>query len=193
MPIATSIYERTTVYDSNQDDQQRQRSGTVYDGNDPSHGQVDGQGFGVPQDEQRQRSGTLYEGNNPSAGVVDQQGYGIDQNDQQPQRSGRPLPPTPGDGLQAAWKGKFVSAYGGYGDENQGLIFKRTDGQNPGELRHFSPKETQQLRASNNDLIKESMTHGAQGNDVQVTFSVANGRQSLGVQELNNQRPGHGK
>lgn len=84
-------------------------------------------------------------------------------------------------GNKTAWTGKFVTAYGGYAESNQGLIFKRTDGE--GGLHKFTPDEAKQLRASNNDLIKESMQNGSQGKDVQVTFST-DGRGSLGVQPL---------
>lgn len=171
------------MYDRNQEAQQRRRADTVYDGNDPSHGQVDQQGHGVAQRSrrplpptpqqpvQRDRAATVYGGNDPSHGAVDQQGHAISQNG------------SASNAPNVAWTGKFVSAYGGYADSNQGLLFKRTDG-GDGGLHHFTPAQAQQLRASNNDLIKESMQNGSQGKDVKVTFSVDHGRGSWGVQPL---------
>ncbi len=100
-----------------------------------------------------------------------------------PSPSPSPKPDLSKDGgTKVAWTGKFVSAYGGYADDTQGLIFKRTDGE--GGLHHFTPAQTMQLRASNKDLIDDSMRNGSQGKDVKVTFSVDNGRGSWGVQQM---------
>ncbi len=66
--------------------------------------------------------------------------------------------------------GKFISHFGkGYDYKEQGLIFKPSG--DSGALFHFSPAQAKQLRASNEELILESIRNGQQGQDVQVSLS----------------------
>lgn len=174
----------------------RDRARTVYL-NDPAYGQVDENGYAIDPPVQPKRPSNNAVNTTPTTawkkGVVPSQ---------QPQQiadsdNNNIVTPSPSakpglndNGTKVSWKGQFISQYGGFSDSSQGLIFKRTDGE--GGLHHFTPAQTEQLRASNSQLIKESMQNGSQGNDVKVTFSVNNGRGSWAVepaeQNRNNRR-----
>lgn len=153
--------------------------------------------------QQRERAQTVYQ-NDPAYGQVDEHGHAIDQSIQKPQKATDPnnniaaptasaIAPTSAkpsiandNGTKVAWTGKFVSEYGSHFDKEQGLIFKRTDGE--GGLHHFTAAQAAQMRADNKGLIDESLRNGSQGKDVKVTFSVNNGRGSWGVEPLSKQR-----